>query len=213
MLWLTGTIPAKREQIEALAAANVGFIGTPNMGYKAARVREFPYWAADTGLFSPAGERSFNLERYLRWLDARPSDTCLFATAPDKVGDGEETLRRSLPVLPLLREAGLPAAYVAQDGMGEPPWDELDCLFIGGTDGFKFSSLVASLVGEARERKKWVHFGRINSFRRFARAREMGGDSADGTYLAFGPDVLLPKLLGWLGGYEQLTLGGANAHT
>lgn len=31
----------------------------------------------------------------------------------------------------------------------------------------------------------------------------MGCDSVDGTYLTFGPDVNLPRLLGWLDGAEQ----------
>ena len=37
-------------------------------------------------------------------------------------------------------------------------------------------------------------------------------DEADGTYLAFGPDVNLPRLLGWLGSvHGQMTLFGGDA--
>jgi hypothetical protein len=51
-----------------------------------------------------------------------------------------------------------------------------------------------------------VHCGRINSWPRFQRAKEMGCDSADGTYIAFGPDLLVPKLLRWVTAHEQLRL-------
>jgi hypothetical protein len=40
--------------------------------------------------------------------------------------------------------------------------------------------------------------GRVNSLKRFRAARSMGCDSVDGTYLTFGPDINLPKLLSWL---------------
>jgi hypothetical protein len=53
-------------------------------------------------------------------------------------------------------------------------------------------------VGEARGRGKWVHMGRVNSLRRLRYAAAIGCDSADGTYLAFGPDTNLPAVRGWL---------------
>jgi hypothetical protein len=40
--------------------------------------------------------------------------------------------------------------------------------------------------------------GRLNSRRRLRHAAAIGCHSADGTYLAYGPDKNLPKLLGWL---------------
>lgn len=47
----------------------------------------------------------------------------------------------------------------------------------------------------------------VNSLRRLDLARDIGCHSADGTYLAFGPDQNLPKLLAWLrqvNGQERL---------
>ena len=38
----------------------------------------------------------------------------------------------------------------------------------------------------------------MNSWKRLKAAAVSGYDSADGTYLVFGPDLLLPKLNGWL---------------
>jgi hypothetical protein len=40
--------------------------------------------------------------------------------------------------------------------------------------------------------------GRVNSQERLRYARHIGCDSVDGTYLAFGPDRNLPRLLGWM---------------
>jgi hypothetical protein len=48
------------------------------------------------------------------------------------------------------------------------------------------------------ERGLHVHMGRINTHRRPRYAAAIGCHSADGTYLAYGPDKNLPKLLHWL---------------
>jgi hypothetical protein len=40
--------------------------------------------------------------------------------------------------------------------------------------------------------------GRVNSGKRYRRFAELGADSCDGTFLAFGPRANLPKLLGWV---------------
>lgn len=46
--------------------------------------------------------------------------------------------------------------------------------------------------------RKWVHVGRVNSFKRHRYAEEvMDADSADGTLLTNGPDKHLPTVLGW----------------
>ena len=58
--------------------------------------------------------------------------------------------------------------------------------------------LPRDLVAEAKERGKWAHMGRVNSMRRYDYARGIGCDSADGTYLTFGPTVNLPKVLKWI---------------
>ena len=54
------------------------------------------------------------------------------------------------------------------------------------------------ISAEAKLRGKGVHMGRVNSYRRIAIADAIGCDTADGTYIAFGPDVNLPKALAWL---------------
>ncbi|MCG5464151.1 hypothetical protein MED01_002316 [Micromonospora sp. MED01] len=63
---------------------------------------------------------------------------------------------------------------------------------------WKVSAMAAAITAEAKRRGKWVHMGRVNSDKRIRRAREMGVDSGDGTYIAKGPDINLIRLLGWL---------------
>jgi hypothetical protein len=157
-------------------------------------------WCADNGCF---GRGYPGDAAWLEWLErnAHAADTCLFATAPDVVGDAEATLARSLPLLPLIRALGYRAALVAQDGLENlgVPWDEFDVLFIGGSTEWKLGRHARTLAREAKLRGKWVHMGRVNSGQRWRYAEHIGCDSADGTYLVFGPDVNLPKLLAWTG--------------
>jgi hypothetical protein len=156
-------------------------------------------WAADNGCFSVnyVGD-----PRWMAWLarHAPHADRCLFATAPDVVGDAAATLIRSAPHLPMIRALGYRAALVAQDGLEHlpVPWDTLDVLFIGGTVTWKLSPAAAGLVATARRRGKTVHMGRVNSSKRLTYAALLGCGSADGTFLAFGPNTNLPRLSRWL---------------
>jgi hypothetical protein len=131
---------------------------------------------------------------------APEAGSCVFATAPDVVGDAAATLARSVPWLPRIRALGYPAAFVAQDGQESlpVPWDEFDVLFVGGSTKWKLGAAARLLVGEAKRRGKHVHMGRVNSYRRFRYAEAIGCDSVDGTFLVFGPEVNLPRLQGWI---------------
>jgi hypothetical protein len=53
---------------------------------------------------------------------------------------------------------------------------------------------------------RWTHMGRVNTLRRLRFAFFHGYDSVDGTFLAFGPDVNLPRLLRYLTLAKQPTL-------
>ena len=48
--------------------------------------------------------------------------------------------------------------------------------------------------------------GRVNSERRYRYAADIGCDSADGTYLTFGPDQNLPRLMAWIRSEDQMNL-------
>lgn len=115
--------------IAAMEAGTLGYIDTPAQGNK----RPVGVaWCADNGAFSD----KFDESKWWRFLEANAyaAADCLFAVAPDVVGDHDATLARSLPWLPKIRALGYPAAFVAQNGSSVEsiPWSELDCLFIGG---------------------------------------------------------------------------------
>jgi len=192
--------PPTANTFDLLRVGTLGAIVTPDSHRpEFFDVAEASYWAADNGCFT-AGER-FDLERYLDWLDGftlEAKTACMFATAPDVVGDFAATWERSEPVLEEIRRRGFPAALVIQDGaenFGPLPWDRFDAIFTGGSTEWKLSEPVGRIVAEANERGKWTHCGRVNSTKRMMRATELGHYSADGTLLLFGPEKNLPRAL------------------
>lgn len=186
-----------------MEAGTLGFIATPAQGN---RRPPGVAWCADNGCFSNRWDEG-------RWWSflvahAEAASDCLFAVAPDVVGDAKATLAKSEPWLPKIRALGYPAALVAQDGLEDllVPWASFDCLFIGGTTEWKLGPEARALTAEAKARGKWVHMGRVNSERRWLYAEAIGCDSVDGTFLTFGPDVNLPRLLAWTRSSTQAAL-------
>lgn len=154
-------------------------------------------WAIDNGAFSGKG---FEPGAYVRLLERfYHVPGCLFATAPDVVGDAAATLDAWPFWSRLLRGLGFPVALVGQDGLSADrlPWMDCDALFIGGTDAFKDSTEVVDLCAVARARGKWIHWGRVNGRRRYGRALRAGCDSFDGTGFSMYPDVTIPKVTAW----------------
>lgn len=162
-------------------------------------------WAADNGRY--ASPERYSDATYLAWLATCDPASCLFATAPDVVGNAGATLALSAPMYRPIRRLGYRVALVAQDGLEHLrefiPWDDFDALFIGGTTAWKLGEAAHELAAEAKRRGKWLHMGRVNSLRRMRLAHAMGCDSVDGTFLRFGPDTLLPRLLSWLATVDQ----------
>lgn len=182
---------------DAMSAGRLGCITTP-----AQRIRppDGALWAADNGVYGKGFPGEGAWWAWLQsWVETNDRERCLFATAPDVVGDAAATLERSRPWLPRIAELGVPAAFVAQDGLepAQVPWDDVGVLFLGGSTEWKLSPAAAQLALEARERGRRVHMGRVNSWRRWQVAEAFGCDTCDGTYLAFAPDLLLPDVLGW----------------
>lgn len=197
--------PSTQRVRDAMTAGHLRAIMTPKQGN---RLPDGVRWCADNGRYGKGwpGEAA-----WLAWLDSFDAEQrarCDFAVAPDVVGDAAATLTRALPWLPRIRALGYPAAYVAQDGADKhpPPWDDLDVLFIGGSTDWKLGPIARALVAQARSLGKGVHMGRVNSERRYRYAAAIGCDSADGTYLTFGPDLLLPNVLSWLRSTDQPSL-------
>lgn len=185
--------PAIRQR---MIDGTLGMITTPREGRSPLTAK---VWAADNGCF---GKGYPGDEAYLDWLakNSKHANRCLFATAPDVVGDAAATLERSAPFFEPIRAMGYPVAFIAQDGLTSEstPWDSFDVLFVGGTTEFKLGAEARALVAEAKSRGKFVHVGRVNSRKRIRYASLIGADSVDGTYLAFGPDTNLPKLTRWM---------------
>lgn len=195
-MYLSGAINAT---VLANPRPDLGLMIQPGMGNTHAPL---PFWqfAADNGCFAQ-GVR-FDAGKWLAWLGAlRPyRDNCLFAVAPDVYRDAAATLERSRPYLWVIRTLGFAPAFVTQNGCASElvPWGEFDTLFLGGDDEWKFSAASRELIREAQMRGLDVHAGRVNSWERLKLCADLGVDTADGTYLKYGPDVNWPKLIGWL---------------
>lgn len=193
-MYLTGAVPPAIQP--HLNAGSVGFLTTPNIGN-----RRDPswWWAADSGCFNRKTYKGDDY--YVAWLaEQHTKERCLFATAPDVLGDGPATIALSATWLPVLRSLGYPAALVTQDGMTPDmvPWSDADWLFLGGTDSHKLGDEAKALIAAAHAHGKPVHCGRVNSGKRFAAFAALGCASADGTFVAFGPDQLVPVLMSWI---------------
>ncbi|MGW3653693.1 hypothetical protein [Streptomyces sp. NPDC000878] len=196
MLYLA--TPSGAEVRAAMQAGLLACMTTPAQGNV---IPPGARYACDNGKFGKGwpGEQA-----WFAWLKAtvdryRPG-RCLWAVAPDVPMDAAATLAESLPWLEPICALGIPAAFAAQDGSehGLVPWDLVDVLFLAGSTNWKTSPAAHRLALEARERGLAVHMGRVNSRRRLRIAHAFGCTSCDGTYLTFGPDTNLPRLLAWL---------------
>lgn len=181
-----------------MSAGLLGCMTTPAQGN---RIPDGAEYACDNGKF---GKGWPGADNWFRWLSATVdrygADRCLWAVAPDVPFDAVGTLAESLPWLARIRELGIPAAFAAQDGCDVLglPWDDFDVLFLAGSTEWKIGTVAERLSREAKARGKGVHMGRVNSRHRLGIAEWFGCDSADGTYLAFGPEKNLARLRGWL---------------
>ncbi len=196
MLYLT--TPSGPKVREAMAAGRIGCMTTPAQGN---RIPDGARYACDNGKF---GKGWPGLGKWRAWLQATVqrygADRCLWAVAPDVPFDAAGTLTESVPQLAYIRSLGVPAAFCAQNGAEEPgmvPWDDIDVLFLAGDTEWKLSRAAADLATEAKRRGKAVHMGRVNSEARLRHAIAIDCDTADGTFVAFGPDINLRRLGEW----------------
>ena len=196
MIYLSG---ADNKALRAVAdTASVGLIVTPGIRYATSTIDRYRWWAADNACYKQGD--AFDLGQYLAWLEKHSSiaSKCLFATAPDVVSDWQATWKRSADVLPKIRGLGYRAAVVLQDGCVDVPWDEIDAVFVGASVAWKLLHVAAKLCHQAADRGKLVHVGKVSSSRRMMAAQQMRTTSCDGTFLAFGPDKNLPRVMKWL---------------
>lgn len=186
----------------AIAAGLLGQMHTPDVGN---RLVPGARWAADNGCFNA---RTFTVKRWGKWLLSLPR-TADWAVVPDVVGDHAATLQRWHRFAPWVRRVGFVPAFVCQDGCdAELIPADAGAVFIGGSTEFKLSHAAHRCVLEAKRRGLPSHMGRVNSLRRLRIAAQWECDSVDGTYLAFGPDQNLPRLMAWLNPDQQSMFGG-----
>lgn len=203
MLYL-GTSPSEPLVAELLDTHELGLMCQPGSNHP----RAGWLWGGDNG----CGPRSdgtvpeFTPKKYQRWLDwlntSHPRVGCLFAAVPDVVGDHNGTLTRFEQYGHDVERAGWPVAFVGQDGATVPttPWPYFDCYFVGGSTEWKMSGAF-ELAAEARRRGKWVHVGRVNSWRRYQQWMHHA-DSCDGTLLSYGPAKNIERIKKWNARYR-----------
>lgn len=180
MLLLETNSLAKVKAKRAVVGPYVGRLLTPSWySHAAATTASGIPWAADNEGFGGIDVGAFL--KMLGTIAGQPN--CLFVTAPDVLGDADATLRQFRKWEPIITDAGLPVAYVLQDGLegSGVPWDLCAAVFIGGSTEFKLGGHVEQVVSEARRRGKWVHMGRVNTLTRLEYAASLGCDSVDGT--------------------------------
>lgn len=148
-------------------------------------------WAADNDAYS-----GFDPTKYTRMLDAIAGvPGCLFVTCPDVVADADATFRLYVKWARPILGRSLPLGYVAQDGATPDslPWAGISTVFVGGSTEWKLSDAAALIVKEAKDRGRWVHMGRVNTWRRVEYAKSIGVDSIDGTSVSMYTDAHLPR--------------------
>jgi len=218
-----------------------GVLFSPYMGNSPDGLGVFGLDNGVFGEFNSQGKKPFSQPKFeklmAKWQPV--AGQALFAVAPDVIAPWQAelagldarapwaaTIERSAPFLPLIRDYGYPAAFVAQDGLEQHlakiPWSAFDVLFLGGGQADKYlsptnrvwSPRLKRWVGEwkltpgarrlvdlAKAKGKRVHMGRVNSFKRISIAAEWGCDSADGTCIGRhpkGPDFATTEVISWL---------------
>ena len=171
---------------------NLGVLYVPQAGNR--RGPEGRPWAIDNGAFTWFDAEAFMALLY-RW---RHEAGCLFAVAPDVVGDAAATRQLWETWAPLVRALGYPVGYVAQDGTPDTPVPvDADAVFIGGSTAFKESRAVLGICGYARARGQWVHMGRVNTRKRYEWANTCGVQSVDGTGFSMFADTYVGRVQRW----------------
>lgn len=133
-------------------------------------------WAIDNGAYSEFDGASF---LSLLKREEYHKDDCLFVAVPDVVGSARRTAEMFVRWKECL--AGWRLALVVQDGQEgvEIPWDDIDCIFIGGTTEFKYQA--KPIIQAAKMLGKRIHAGRVNTPDRFLYFESLGIDSIDGS--------------------------------
>lgn len=194
--------PAKIAEYTTRYGYDFGQLRTPLTNY--ARAPGIVY-AVDNGCFKKFDERA-----WWRLVADAVDDPPVFVTLPDIVGDAARTAELFEHFK--LSTSMVKRALVLQDGIQyvRIPWSELDAVFIGGSDEFKYSQQAIAAANTAKILKKWVHVGRVNTA---ARVRNWLGlaDSIDGSGISRFDHMLEDVLAAIRGEHPQQALPGVAA--
>lgn len=160
--------------------AYCGLLTSPRTAHRPERAIERGVkWIADNDCFLKYDPDS--ILRMLKAYQGLPGN--LFVLLPDVWSNARETALLCGAWLNTYQQYGYKIAHALQDGVEQTrlAWDDIDAVFIGGTDEFKYSDVLRGYVHEAKRRGKWVHHGRVNSPERILYSRTIGCDSFDGT--------------------------------
>jgi len=144
-------------------------------------------WSIDNFAFTKFPENKFKklLETYKEF-----SHLCSWVTSPDTFADYPSTLKRFYQWSQYINHMGYKRAIVIQNNAHKYkiPYDDLDCVFVGCSDEYKFSHYVLDIVQECKSRNIVTHMGRVNSIKRIKWCFENGFDTVDGSSYARFPD-------------------------
>ncbi len=138
-------------------------------------------YAIDNGAFS-----TFKEDKWWRLVTLYGADA-LFVVLPDVVGDANRTAQlweEYKDALPGVRKA-----FALQDGCIQVPADA-QCVFLGGSTGFKMSRQAADLLLHASHLGMHTHVGRVNTPNRYLHFKALGVDTCDGTGILRFPHML-----------------------
>jgi len=189
--------------LDALQAhPNIGVMTGPRAGGLGS-IRTGRPWASDCDILSKHGYDEDAFYRHLERLTPYRA-TCHFVVVPDVVGCAQSTLALYDHAAPVVALAGLPLAYVAQDGAEHEDFPPCDVVFLGGSDPWRAQHGTA-LLSRATAEGFRTHVGRVNSARRVHQLLSYA-DSCDGTYVGFnGVQRGLRDIGKWLSAAEAQT--------
>ncbi len=199
-IYVSGATITLKQQAVTSRGCYLGHLVTPQNGNVISDLlRDGLPWAVDNSAFSNPDDAKFERILFDVWETMRwnPPD---WVAVPDFVGDHWKTLELFLAWTAHWEyEFGRvewPLAFVLQNGATSDsvPWDEIAAVFVGGDDDFKLRGSV-DLIAEAKERKKIVHVGRVNSLKRLRWAHDIGADSVDGSGYSMFPDARIPRAI------------------
>jgi hypothetical protein len=188
--------PAKITEYRQRFGVDFWQLRTPLTNY--ARAEGIAY-GLDNGCFS-----GFDEPAWWRLVLQALEDEPVFIALPDVVGDAARTIELFHHF-----KADVPRrrALVLQDGIANAriPWEELEAVFIGGSDEFKFSQEAINAARAAKMLGKWVHVGRVNTAARVRNWRGLA-DSIDGSGISRYDHMLKDVLAAIAGSHPQIEL-------